>query len=204
MKNHILIAALALTPLFAVAQTESPDSIKTQNLGEIVVEAQMQRTGTTSTTYTPSGKQKNAAHNAISLLQVMAIPQLRIDPIEKTVSDNFGGEVSIFINYMQASKEEMEGLRTADVRKVEYLEFPSDPRFRGQQKVVNIVVHEYSYGGYTKLSANENFLLGLSSQTNVFSKFSYKKMTYDFFVAANNWIHNQDCGKNQSMSLINI
>ena len=75
----------------------------------------MQRTGTTSTTYTPSGKQKNAAHNAISLLQVMAIPQLRIDPIEKTVSDNFGGEVSIFINYMQASKEEMEGLRTTDV-----------------------------------------------------------------------------------------
>ena len=52
------------------------------------------------------------------------------------ISDNFGGEVSIFINYMQASKEEMEGLRTTDVRKVEYLEFPTDPRFRGQQVMI--------------------------------------------------------------------
>lgn len=200
MKHRIITSIFSATlAIAAMAQTETTDSIKTQELGEIVVEAQMQRTGTTSTTYTPSGKQKNAAHNAISLLQVMAIPQLRIDPIEETVSDNFGGEVSIFINYMQASKEEMEGLRTADVRKVEYLEFPTDPRFRGQQKVVNIVVHEYSYGGYTKLSANENFLLGLSSQTNVYSKFSYKKMTYDFFVAANNWKHNHDGGTTHSI-----
>ncbi len=200
MKHRIITSILcAISAIAAMAQSEATDTIKTQDLGEIVVEAQMQRTGTTSTTYTPSGKQKNAAHNAISLLQVMAIPQLRIDPIEKTVSDNFGGEVSIFINYMQASKEEMEGLRTTDVRKVEYLEFPTDPRFRGQQKVVNIVVHEYSYGGYTKLSANENFLLGLSSQTNVFSKFSYKKMTYDFFVAANNWKHNHDGGTTHSI-----
>ena len=41
-----------------MAQSEATDTIKTQDLGEIVVEAQMQRTGTTSTTYTPSGKQK--------------------------------------------------------------------------------------------------------------------------------------------------
>ncbi|MDE6488578.1 MAG: hypothetical protein K2L46_04795, partial [Paramuribaculum sp.] len=191
-KKISLYSAFAFTPLFAIGQSADPDSVKTQNLDEIVVEAQMQQTSPVSTSYIPTGKQKNAAHDAISLLQAMAIPQLRIDPIEKNVSDNFGEDVSLFINYLQASKEELDGLRTADVRKVEFLEFPTDPRFRGRQKVVNIIVQEYSYGGYTKLSADENFLLGLSSQVNLFSKFSYKKMTYDFYVAANNWKHNHD------------
>ncbi len=49
----------------------------------------------------------------------------------------------------------MQGLRTPDVKKVEYLEFPSDPRFRGARRVVNIIVHEYAYGGYTKLTRTE-------------------------------------------------
>ena len=88
---------------------------------------------------------------------------------------------------MPASQEDIEGLRTADVRRVEYLEFPTDPRFRGAQHVINIIIQEYEYGGYTKITANENFLVGLSSRTNIFTKFAYKKMTYDLYVAANNW-----------------
>ncbi len=205
MQHRLFAHSFCLTAtIAAMAQTEVPDSIRTQELNEIVVEAQMQHTSPASTSYIPTGKQKNAAHNAISLLQIMAIPQLRIDPLEEKVSDNFGGDISIFINYIQASKEEMNGLRTADVRKVEYLEFPTDPRFRGQQKVVNIIVQEYSYGGYTKMSVDENFLLGLSSQASVFSKFSYKRMTYDFYVAANNWKHDHDGSSTKSIySLIN-
>ena len=169
-----------------MAQTETPGSVKTQNLDEVVVEAQMQRTSPTSTTYTPSGKQKNAAQNAIDLLWHMAIPQIKINPIDNSVTDNAGEGVSLFFNYMPASKEDVEGLRTADVRRVEYLEFPSDPRFRGAQRAINFIVQEYEYGGYTKVTADEDFLIGLSSNANIFSKFAYKKMTYDLYVAANN------------------
>lgn len=185
------------TGLFA--RSAKSDSVKAKDLDEVTVEARMQQTGTSSTTYTPSGKQKNAAQNAIGLLQIMSIPQIKIDPIELAVSDNFGGEVAIFINYMQASKEELDGMRTSDVRKVEYLEFPTDPRFRGQQKVINFIVQEYVYGGYTKLSVNENFLLGVSSQTNLFSKFTYKKMTYDLYFATNNWRHTHDGSSTRSV-----
>ena len=42
----------------------------------------------------------------------------------------------------------MQGLRTPDVKKVEYLEFPSDPRFRGAQRVVNIIVHSFGTGQF--------------------------------------------------------
>ena len=181
-----LLILCATATIAAMAQTETPGSVKTQNLDEVVVEAQMQRTSPTSTTYTPSGKQKNAAQNAIDLLWHMAIPQIKINPIDNSVTDNAGEGVSLFFNYMPASKEDVEGLRTADVRRVEYLEFPSDPRFRGAQRAINFIIQEYEYGGYTKITADEDFLVGLSSDVNIFSKFSYKKMTYDIYVAANN------------------
>lgn len=196
MQNRIITSIFCATLTIAVmAQTEVPDSIKTQGLDEVVVEAQMQRTSPTSTTFIPTVKQKNASQNAVDLLRQMAMPQIQINPVSEAVTDNAGGEVAIFINFLEASKEEMEGLRTPDVKKVEYLEFPTDPRFRGAQRVINIIVQEYAYGGYTKLTTNENFLVGFSSRNNIFSKFSYKKMTYDLYVGANNW-NNHNIGNN--------
>ena len=169
MNNRIITTIYcAIMTIAAMAQTESPDSVKTRELDEVVVEAQMQRTSPTSTTYTPTGKQKNASQNAIDLLRQMTIPQIKINPVSEAVTDNAGGEVAIFINYLEASKEEMEGLRTPAVKKVEYLEFPTDPRFRGAQRVVNIIVQEYAFGGYTKLTTNENFLVGFSSRNNIY------------------------------------
>lgn len=196
MQNRIITSIFCATLTIAVmAQTEVPDSIKTQGLDEVVVEAQMQRTSPTSTTFIPTVKQKNASQNAVDLLRQMAMSQIQINPVSEAVTDNAGGEVAIFINFLEASKEEMEGLRTPDVKKVEYLEFPTDPRFRGAQRVINIIVQEYAYGGYTKLTTNENFLVGFSSRNNIFSKFSYKKMTYDLYVGANNW-NNHNIGNN--------
>lgn len=187
MNNRIITTIYcAIITIAAMAQTETPDSVNTQELDEVVVEAQMQRTSPTATTYTPSGKQKSTAQNAIELLRLMAIPQIKINPMDNSVTDNTGEGVSLFFNYMPASKEDIEGLRTADVRRVEYLEFPPDPRFRGAQRVINFIIQEYEYGGYTKVTADEDFLIGLSSNTNIFSKFAYKKMTYDLYVAANN------------------
>ncbi len=187
MKTRLIISSLVVFSSFSVKAQEVTDTIKSQELNEVVVQAQMQRTSSTKSTYTPTGKQKNAAQNAVDLLRQMAIPQIRINPIDETVTDNVGGNVAIYINFLEASKEEMEGLRTADVRRVEYLEFPTDPRFRGAERVINIIVQEYAYGGYTKITANENFLVGLSSRVNFFSKFTYKKMTYDLYAGANNW-----------------
>lgn len=57
MRIVLLLAALA-SALVAFGQTEKKDSIEAKDLNEVVVEAQMQRTSPTSTTYTPTGKQK--------------------------------------------------------------------------------------------------------------------------------------------------
>lgn len=187
MKRLFLFSLLAVAPVAANAQQSEPDSLKTKELDEVVVEAIMQRTSPVASVYNPTSRQKAASQNAIDLLRLMAIPQIRINPVSDAITDNAGEEVAIFINSLPASEEEMEGLRTADVKRVEYLEFPTDPRFRDARRVVNFILQEYAYGGYTKLTANENFLVGLSSRVNVFSKFSYKNLTYDLYAGVNNW-----------------
>ncbi len=85
-----IISSVSFTAvaIVAMAQAESSDSIKTWNLDEIVVEAQMQRTSPTSTTYIPTGKQKNSSQNAVDLLRQMAIPQIQINPVSEAVRND--------------------------------------------------------------------------------------------------------------------
>lgn len=181
--KKLLIIAIFLQLFVGTQAQDSVDSIASQTLNEVVVEGLTATTTAKATTYVPSSKQKNAAQNGFDLLYFMGIPQIRVNPLDNSVTDNAGGDVAIFINYMPASSEEMQGLRTADVRRVEFLEFPTDPRFRGAQRVINIIVQEYDYGGYTKISAGETFFSG-NTTANLYSKFSYKKMTCDLYVGA--------------------
>lgn len=92
------------------------------------------------TVYLPSGRQRNAAQSAIDLLRQMAIPQIQINLVDNSVTTLTGSKAALFINSLPASAEELEGLRTADVKRVEYLDFPTDTRFNGNKHVVNFIV----------------------------------------------------------------
>ena len=186
MRRTILFTALA-SSIFAFGQTEKKDSIEAKELNEVIIEAQMQRTGASTSTYIPNGKQKSSAQNAIDLLRQLAIPQININLVDNAVTTPSGQNVAVYINYIPASAEEIEGIRTVDVRRVEYLDFPTDPRFQGNEHVVNFIMQKYEYGGYTKATVSENFLAGkLSSRASVYSKFAYKRMTYDLYAGASN------------------
>ena len=124
--KHILIfSTFAFAPFFAMAQSAEPDSIKTQELDEIVVEASNQRTSSNISTYIPMARQKNAAADAISLLSQMAIPQIEVDPISQAVKTASGQGVSIFIDFLPATAQDLQGMRTQDVKKVEYYLHPT-------------------------------------------------------------------------------
>lgn len=184
-KSVIILGVLYLFPLGAKCQ--ELDSIASEKLPEIVVKAQMQHTDASSSTYTPTTRQKTSAQNAIDLLRQLAIPQININLVDNAVTTPSGQNVAVYINYIPASAEEIEGLLTSDVRRVEYLDFPTDPRFQGNEHVVNFIMQQYEYGGYTKALINENFLVGkLSSRASIYSKFAYKRMTYDLYAGASN------------------
>lgn len=164
-----------------IKMSEHPIALKSLN-----VAADRVRLYADKSVYLPSARQKNSATDATDLLRLMAIPQISINPVNGEISNNFGKKISVFINNIEASKEDIEGLRTQEVRKVEYLDFPSDPRFHGAEYVINFIVQEYIYGGYTKISTSDSFVAGFSNQSTVFSKFSFRKWTYDFYVSSDN------------------
>lgn len=178
MKPVIAFIILLLCALLAFAQNEIPDSIKGQELQEVVVEAQMQYAASNVTTYYPDRNSKRTAQNAIDLLNRMAIPQINVNPIGGTVTTPSGDEVSIYIDMEQASQEEKDALRPEDVKKVEYFVFPTDPRFNHAKYVINITLKHYNYGGYAKISGTGNIMAG-SGKGLAYAKTSYKRMTYD-------------------------
>ncbi|WP_303031070.1 hypothetical protein [uncultured Duncaniella sp.] len=175
MIKYIVSAAFIITGISVIAQ-EPTDSIKTQELNEVVVEARNQRLGADVSTYIPTAKQKNASQTAADLLNRMAIPQLRISPNDE-IKDMAGKSVDVFIDFLPASKQDMEGMRMQDVKKVEYYDFPTDPRFLGKAHVVNFVMQKYEYGGYVKVYGWEN--TSNAGQASVYGKLQYKRMTFD-------------------------
>lgn len=177
-RRSLIVAMIATAT--TMAQSTEPDSIRTQELNEVVVEAQLQSTSATVSTYIPTSKQKNSSQTATDLLNRMAIPQLS-PGMGNAVKTNTGKNVNIFIDFLPASEQDLTGMRMSDVKRVEYYDFPKDPRFHGSAHVINFIMQKYEYGGYIKASANE-FFISNSGQLNLYSKFQYKRMTYDLGV----------------------
>lgn len=185
MKNLLIICIIFMSNSVWAQIAETPDTTFYTELNEIVIEAQNQRTSATSTTYLPTAGQKKSSSNAISLLNHLSIPQLEVNPVNKTVSSISGQPVTMFIDYLPATPQDLEGLQPRDVKKVEVLLNPTDPRFQGAQNVINFVMQQYAWGGYTKL--NVDMSLGINKwEKGVYSKFSYKSMMFDLFASGKN------------------
>ena len=182
------VVRLAGNDIGDIILTPAPKELK-----QVLVESSASIINSNSETFFPTSKEKKSATGAFDLLKRLAIPQILFSKSGKITTVS-GEEVSIFINHMEASEGELEGMRTTDVRKIEFFHTSDDPRFLGKRNVVNFIIQEYAYGGYTKLSANDNFLTGLSNKESAYSKFAYRRMTYDLFASVYNNDNRHDGG----------
>lgn len=182
MKIILLITVSLLCAINIMAQTDIPDSIKTQNLNEVVVEGQLQTVKPAVSTYLPGNNQKKSAQDAIDLLSQMGIPQIQVNPVSNSVLTLNGQPVSIYIDMQPATQEQLEALRPEDVKKVEYLVYPTDPRYQHKPYVVNFILRQYEFGGYSKLTGRGNIMAGSGSGL-AYGKLAYKRMTYDMIVS---------------------
>lgn len=142
IKHTLLLPVFAAASLFAMARPAEPDSVRAHELDEVVVEASNQRTSSNLSTYIPVARQKNAASDAIALLSQMAIPQIEVDPVSRSVKTASGQVVSVFIDFLPATSQDLQGMRTQDVKKVEYYLFPTDPRFQGAKYAINFIMQK--------------------------------------------------------------
>lgn len=169
--------------------TTQSDSTSVKNLDEIVVEGRTQRVISHGVEYLPAKKLKKNAVDALSLLRMMQIAQLDITPGSTDIKTAAGKEVRTFIDYAPATEQDLKGLRPEDVLRVEVLDYPDDPRFESAQHVVNFIIQHYKWGGYTKLSAYGQELSTDFGGATAYSKFAYKKWTFDA-VADGDFTHN--------------
>lgn len=82
MIHRILTSAFyAIFAIAAMAQSEATDSIKTQELNEVIVQADKMYMTVNKVSYSPTKQQRNASANGTMLLQQLAIPQLTVDAL---------------------------------------------------------------------------------------------------------------------------
>lgn len=173
---------LLMLPVVPLAAQEPADSVQ-RALDEVTVEAARQYVTPEKAVYIPEEKQKKASSDAVALLARMSIPSLRVNALQQTVSTAAGQDVKIFIDFLPATSDDITGMRMKDVRRVEVLDYPDDPRFHGAEHVVNFIMQKYEYGGYAKVY-NQLFTTfsDLVERPRANAKFSYRRMTYDLVV----------------------
>lgn len=149
------------------------------SLKEVLVESRTQHLINYGSEYIPEKKAKKAAINAINLLELMNIPQLDIIPGSMNVKTFAGKDVGIFIDFKEATEEDLKGLRPEDVLKIEVLQYPDNPRFRSQANVINFIMYKYEWGGYTKMSMTGTTLSINRGNGGIYSKFVNNNWTFD-------------------------
>lgn len=115
-------------------------------LGEVVVEGGAVINKVDRQIILPTSAQRKASTNGVSLLQHLQIPSLAINPIDKSVKTNFGADVQLRINGVEATKGEVVALRPRDVVRVEYHENPG-LRYGSAAAVVDFIVKKNEMGG---------------------------------------------------------
>lgn len=172
-----VLTAAACLPMAAQEQTDSTE-YKTTVLEEVVVEGRTRIITNEGMSIIPNKEDKKFSYDAYSLLQQIQMPNVRVQGESATTLS--GEQVSFFIDFKPASESDVLSLRTKDVLRVEYMERPTDPRFLGNQNVVNFIMQQYEWGGYTALSAQQGFTQPQGNY-RLTSKMKYKGSTIDLF-----------------------
>lgn len=190
--EKILISYMLGSDLWSEDVTEPTDSITIaiprallpNALKEVVVVGNSSYMDDEKIVAIPTSKEKKISSDGASLLRNMAIGALKVSPIDDSITTSSGEAVATFIDFLPASPTDVANIRTSDVRRVEILDYPNDPRFGGAHHVVNFIMIKYEYGGYTKASDSQRFVYDMGDY-NAYSKFAYRDMIFDAGVRYN-------------------
>lgn len=154
--------------------TAAPDSVKVTRLRELVVQGENAWIEGEKAVFLPSKRDRKLSNSVGSLLKRMNIPTLIVEG-EKIRSIS-GKKVTVFINGVRAERIDFSTFWPKQAIRVEYMDFPKDPRFEGVECAVNFVMKTYQAGGVARVNAAQR--IRNSGKYTVASKLEYRRMTF--------------------------
>ena len=159
MKNKAIVISLLLTSFAANAQEEAADSVGTNILNEIVIEAPKVIRKSDMDVYYPSKSAVDNSKNGMQLLNNLMIPSVFVNDALGSVTAA-GQSVQVRINGRQATIDQVRALLPETIKRVEWIENPS-LIYKGANYVMNVIVANPTLGGSLMLRAmpslNANF-----------------------------------------------
>lgn len=157
---------------------------RVEMLDEVIVKSRhVVRNGNTTMLF-PTNRDRRFAAGGIDVLSNMNIPEISVNPLDKSITAYGGEPVSLFVDFQPVSTDQMRNIRPQDIERIDIIRSPEDPRFQNSRVVANYIMKKYEYGGYTKLTASQAFPT-TKGNYEVYSKLSYKRMTYDVTAGTN-------------------
>lgn len=148
--RKLLILTIFFANMVAYAD-ESTDTIKTQELNEVVIEAPKVIRKADMDVYHPSKSAVDNSKNGMQLLRNLMIPTLTVNDALGSISAA-GQSVQVRINGKESSIEQVKALLPETIKRVEWIDNPG-LRFGGANYVLNFIVTNPTVGGSLMLSA---------------------------------------------------
>ena len=183
----VFILLQLLLPEAALAQVSpaqtSADTVKDTALDEVVVEGVTREAIIDGVSYVPSRNVRKHSMNIGDMLARMMVAGLEANPFALKPVTLSGKDVAVFIDGAEAEDWELRAIRPGDVARVNYLQSPSDPRYRGKQYVLDIMLRKSDYGGYAVIDAGQGIILD-EGQYTLTGKVTRKRWTFQAYADA--------------------
>lgn len=150
MKFKFSLIFIGIISLGALAQ-EATDTIETQILPEIVIEAPKVVRKADMDVYYPSKSAVENSKNGMQLINNLMIPSLNVNDVMESIQAA-GQSVQIRINGRQSSLTQLKALLPETIKRVEWIDNPG-LRYNGANYVLNIIVVNPTVGGSLMMTA---------------------------------------------------
>ena len=150
-QRFIIITSALLCFASAMAQSETPDSIPTQELQEIVIQAPKVIRKADMDVYHPSKSAVDNSKNGMQLLNNLMIPSLSVSDALGSITAA-GQSVQVRINGRAATIDQVRALLPETIKRVEWMDNPG-LRYGEANYVLNFIVANPTLGGSLQLLA---------------------------------------------------
>lgn len=146
-KTTITVLCLLAHMALSHAQEITTDSLMAQSLPEVSITSEKVIKHTGFNVYIPSKLQLGHSANGLDLLNLLQLPGVKADPLEKAIISTYAkGRVLLRKNGVDVQPDDLLALRPEEVKRIEHVYAPGVKYGNDVAMVINIITHRETVG----------------------------------------------------------